>query len=67
MDNKDVVHTCSGILLSRKKKIMPSAATCMDREIVTSSQVRKRKTIIWYHLYVKSKRWLQMNLSTKQK
>ena len=36
---------------------MPFAATWVDLEIVTLSEVRKRKTnIIWYHLYVESKK-----------
>ena len=45
---------------------MPFAATWMDLEIVILSEVRQRKTNR-YHLYVESKKRLQMNLSTKQK
>ena len=37
---------------------MPFAATWMDLEIITLSEVRQRKTnTIWYHLYVESKIW----------
>ena len=37
MDKQDVVHIYNGILLSNKKnEIMPSAATCMDLEIIIS-------------------------------
>ena len=37
----------------------------MDLEIVILSEVRK--TNIWYHLYVQSKKMIEMNLFTKQK
>ena len=53
-------HIYNGILLSCKKnKIMPFAATWMQLEIITLTEVsQKRKTnSIWYHLYVESKIW----------
>ena len=59
MDKKDVVHTYNGILLSYKKKdkIMSFVATWMDLEIVIQSEVNQRKkNILWYCLYVESKR-----------
>ena len=40
----------------------------MDLEIVLLSEVRQRKThIMCYHLYVKSKKMVQINLFTIQK
>ena len=45
---------CDGILLSHKRKeVMPFAAIWKDLE---KSKVRQRKTNIWYHLYVNSKK-----------
>ena len=52
----------------KKNETMPFAATWMDPEIITLSEVSQRKTnIMWYHLYVESKKMIQMNLFTKQK
>ena len=60
-----MVRIYNGILLSHK--IMPFAATWMDLEIVMLSEVSQRKTnILLYHLYVESKKRVQMNLYTKQ-
>ena len=40
-------HTCSGILLShKKKKIMPLTATWMDLYIITLNEVMQIKTDI---------------------
>ena len=40
----------------------------MDLEIIILSKVSQRKTsIIWYHVYVESKKMMQMSLFTKQK
>ena len=42
---------------------MPFAATGMGQEIIIPSEVSQTKTnITWYHLYVKSKKIIQMNL-----
>ena len=50
-------HTCSGILLSHKKnKIMPLIATWMDLYIITLNEVMERKTDIWSHLCLESKK-----------
>ena len=45
---------------------MPFAATRMDLHIVILSEVSQRKANKWYHLYVESKKVIQMNLFTKQ-
>ena len=58
MDKENVVHIYNGILFSHKKiKIMSSAATWMDLEIIILSQ-----TNIWYHLYVESNKMIQKNV-----
>ena len=45
MDKEDVVHIYDGILLSHEKsEIMPFAATWMDIEIITLSEVSQRQT-----------------------
>ena len=62
-------HTYNGILLSHEKEWNNAiAATWMDLEITVLSKISQRKTnIIWYHLYVESKKMIPMNLFTKQK
>ena len=50
----------------KKNETMPFAATWIDLEINILSKVRQRKTNT-YHLYVESKKVIQMNLFTKQK
>ena len=62
----------NGTSLSDKKKkneIMLFTATQMDLEIITLSEVNQIKTnIIWYHLYVESKKkTIQVNLYAEQK
>ena len=59
-EKEDVVyiHTMEYYSAIKKNKIMPFAATWMDLEIITLSEVRMRKTnATWYHLYVESKIW----------
>ena len=47
---------------------MPFAVTWMDLQIIILNEVRQRKTnIMWYKLYVESKKNDKMNLFTKQK
>ena len=51
------IYTVEYYSAMKKKEIMPFAATWMDLEIITLSEVRKRNTnTIWYHLYVESKK-----------
>ena len=51
----------------KNNEIMPFAATWMDLEIIILSEVNQTKTnIIWSHLYVESKKMIQMNLFAKQ-
>ena len=51
----------------KKNEIMPFAATWMDLEITKLHQISQKKTNIIYHLYVESKKMIQMSLFTKQK
>ena len=54
----------------KKNEIMPCAATWIDLEIIILSEVSQteKETIIWYHLYVESKKiMIQIDLFTKQK
>ena len=63
-----MVHIHSGILHSHKKEW--NNATCSNRDgtrIIILSEVRQWKiNIIWYHLYVESKKWIQMYLFAEQ-
>ena len=53
---------------TKKNEIMPCAATWMGLEIVILSELRQRRTnIIWYYLYVKTLKMVQMNFFTEQK
>ena len=49
----------------KRKEIMPFAATWMDPEMIILSEVIQMKTNIICHLYVKSRKMIQMILSTK--
>ena len=71
MDKEDV-HTYIYIReyysTIKKNEIMPFAVTKMDLEIVILRELSQIKTnIMCYHLYVESKKMVQMNLFTKQK
>ena len=48
---------------------MPLAATRLDLEMITLSEINQRKTSTWDHLYAESflKKMIQMNSFTKQK
>ena len=59
------VYTLEYYLAIKRDEIMPFAATWMDLGIILQSDVQTN--IIQYHVYVKSKRMVQMNLFTKEK
>ena len=62
------IYTMEYYSAIKQNKIMPFAARWMDLEIIILSEISQSKTnIIWYHLYVESKKKVQMNLFTKQK
>ena len=61
------IYTMEYYSATKKNEIMSFAATWMDLEIITLSEVSQTKTNIMYHLYVESKKVIQMNLFTKQK
>ena len=69
MDEEDVVYIYNEILLSHKKEQNFAIYSYMDGlRGHYAKYVRQRKTnIILYHLYVESKKVIQMNLFTKQK
>ena len=50
-----------------KNEVMPFAATWMNLEMITPSEVNRTMRNIIYHLYVEPKKHIQMNLFTKQK
>ena len=65
--DKDMVYLYSEILFTHKKnEILPFAATQMDLEIIILSK-SNRKTQMWFHVYVESKKMMQMNLFTKHR
>ena len=49
------VYAYHGILIIKKKEIMPFAATRMDLAIIILSEVTRRKTNVIYRLNVESK------------
>ena len=82
MDKDDVVyvdththththtHTQNGILLSHKKELSIAICSYMDEsgENYTKwSTSGRERQISWYHLFVESKKTIQMSLFTKQK
>ena len=52
------IYTTEYYLVTKKNEIMPFEAIWMDLQIIILSEVRQRKTNIWYHLYVElKKKW----------
>ena len=60
VDQEAVLRIYNGplyILTIKKDEVMPFAATWMDLEIVTLSEInQRRRNIIWYPLYADSKK-----------
>ena len=57
MDKEDAVHMYNEILLGHKKEWNNAICSNMDGpRIVILSEVRQRKTDIWYSLYMESKK-----------
>ena len=51
------MHTMEYHSAIKKNEIMPFVVTWMDLEIILLSEVSQTKTnIVWYHLYVESKK-----------
>ena len=69
MDKEGVVHICNGILLSHKKNEIGSfVETWMDLETVIQSEVsqKEKKKIVYYCIYVESRKMVQMNRFARQ-
>ena len=70
MEKEDVAHAYNSILLSKEnEQIMPFAATWMDLEIVTLSEVSQTERRIAYDIVYmwNLEEMVQVNLFTKQK
>ena len=51
------IYTVKYYSAVKKNEIMPFVATWMDLEIIVLSEVsQRRKNVVWYHLYVESKK-----------
>ena len=62
------IYTMKYYSAMKKNEIMSFAVTWMPLKVVKLSEVSQRKTnIIWYLLYVESKKIAQMNLFIQQK
>ena len=57
IDKEDVVYIHNGILFNYKKKeIMPSQQNDGPKFTIPSEISQRKRNIIWYHLYVESKK-----------
>ena len=63
------IYTMEYYSAMKKNRIMPFVATWMDLEIIILSEQSQteKDTYICYHLYVESKKIIQINLYAKQK
>ena len=62
------MYTMDYYSVIKNSEIMLFAATRMDLEIIILNEVCQTKTnMMWYHLYVESKKMIQINLFRKQK
>ena len=67
MDKEHAVHTYRRILLIHKKKeAMPSAATCMDLQIIMPSEVSQVGQAQYDITCVESKIMIQVNFFAEQ-
>ena len=65
MDKEDVVPIYNGTLFGNKKEWNSAIYSNMDGPRLSysvKSVKQTKKNITWYHLYVESKRMMQMNL-----
>ena len=52
-----IIHTMECHSAITKNEILPFAATCMDLENISRSDIKQKKpNTTWYHLYVESKK-----------
>ena len=66
MDKEDVVHTYNGIvLICKKNKVIPFAATWVDLEIIILSKVSQREISYDIACMQNFFKMIQMNLFTK--
>ena len=62
------IYTMEYYSAIKRNKIVPFAEGLMDLETFTESEISQReKKQIYYHLYVESRKMVQMNLFAKQK
>ena len=67
MNKEYKVFIYNGILAIKKNEIMPFAATMEGPRDYETKWSKSKINVIWYHLYVESKKMIQMNLFIKQK
>ena len=63
MNKENVIYISHGLLAIKKNKILPFVKTWMDLDSIWAKWNKSKKDIIWFHLYVESKK--QMNKENK--